>query len=351
MDTIDLCFHENQGLSGLLLSFKPVCEIMKKILIILALAILAVSAVLSEYPETPSTPAVSDKENTEETIKVSGAFALYPLTVIWADEYTRLHPNVRIDISAGGAGKGMTDVLGGLVDIGMVSRDINSAEEVKGAYAIAVTKDAVVPIINRNNPVYDDIVKKGINQTMFAKMYTDGTVKTWGELVGRPEVKDEIHVYTRSDASGSADTWAKYVGVKTQYSLRGIGVNADPGLLTAVQKDTLGVGYSNFNYAFDRKTGHPITGLCVVSFDVNNNGVVDPVEDISTKSKTVESIKAKTFSHPPARVEFFVTKSKPDGATADFIGWILTDGQKYVDGAGYVELPENMLDSELDKVR
>ena len=56
------------------------------------------------------------------TITASGAFALYPLMVKWGEEYQKLHPDVQFDISAGGAGKGMTDALGGQVDIGMVSR-------------------------------------------------------------------------------------------------------------------------------------------------------------------------------------------------------------------------------------
>lgn len=83
---------------------------------------------------------------------------------------------------------------------------------------------------------------------------------------------------------------------------------------------------------------------------MNNNGIVDPIEDISTKEKTVAAVKAETFPHPPARVEFFVTKGKPSGATADFISWVLTDGQKYVDSTGYVELPKETLDAELKKV-
>jgi len=335
---------------------------MKKILIISTLTILLVGAVLSgcvgnknsgqpaETPNASGTPVASEKEKIEETIKLSGAFALYPMAVMWADEYTKLNPNVRIDVSAGGAGKGMTDVLGGLVDIGMLSRDINSSEVDKGAYAIAVTEDAVVPVINKNNPVYDDIVKKGINKTTLANIYLNGTVKTWGEVVGRPEIKDEIHVYTRSDSAGAADTWAKYLGDKKQDSLKGIGVNADPGVLTAVQKDLLGIGYNNFNYAFDNKTGQSVSGVYVVSFDVNNNGIVDQTEDISTKEKTIAAIKAKTFPHPPARVEFFVTKGKPSGVTADFIRWVLTDGQKYVNSAGYVELPKETLDTELKRV-
>ncbi|MDL5503001.1 MAG: substrate-binding domain-containing protein, partial [Candidatus Methanoperedens sp.] len=75
--------------------------------------------------------AVSTKEP-EGTIRVSGAFALYPMMQKWGAEYKKLHPEVNFDIGSGGAGKGMTDALGGLVDIGMVSRAITPAEEEKG---------------------------------------------------------------------------------------------------------------------------------------------------------------------------------------------------------------------------
>ena len=73
-------------------------------------------------------------------------------------------------------------------------------------------------------------------------------------MVGRPEVTDPIHVYTRSDAAGAPETWAKYLG-KKQENLQGIGVYGDPGLLDAVVKDPLGIGYNNLNYAYDPKTG------------------------------------------------------------------------------------------------
>ena len=41
------------------------------------------------------------------TIRVSGAWALYPMAVRWSEEFKKIHPKVRIDISAGGAGKGV----------------------------------------------------------------------------------------------------------------------------------------------------------------------------------------------------------------------------------------------------
>ncbi|MEI6749015.1 MAG: substrate-binding domain-containing protein, partial [Bacteroidota bacterium] len=75
-------------------------------------------------------------------ISISGAFALYPITVKWAEEFQKLHPNVQIDVSAGGAGKGMTDALSQMIDIGMFSRGVSEEEIRKGAWFIALTKDA-----------------------------------------------------------------------------------------------------------------------------------------------------------------------------------------------------------------
>ena len=44
---------------------------------------------------------------------MSGAWALYPMAVTWSEEFRKIHPGVQIDISAGGAGKGMADCLTG----------------------------------------------------------------------------------------------------------------------------------------------------------------------------------------------------------------------------------------------
>src|SRR5512141_967776 len=72
------------------------------------------------------------------TISVSGAFALYPMMTVWAEEFTKLHPGVTFDVQGGGAGKGMTDTLAGAVDIGMISRKIKPEEEAQGAYWVSV---------------------------------------------------------------------------------------------------------------------------------------------------------------------------------------------------------------------
>src|SRR5688500_47451 len=110
-------------------------------------------------------------ENLEGTISMSGAFALYPLANKWAEEFTKIHPDVRFNISAGGAGKGMADALAAAVDLGMLSREIKKEEISSGAWSVAVTKDAVIPVINSNNPVADQLRQRGLSQEALKKIF------------------------------------------------------------------------------------------------------------------------------------------------------------------------------------
>jgi phosphate transport system substrate-binding protein len=293
-------------------------------------------------------PPATDK--LEGTITVSGAFALYPMVIRWGEEFTKLNPGVQFDISAGGAGKGMADVLGGAVDIGMVSRDVSPDEEAQGAYWVAVTKDAVFPTVNETNPVLVDLLARGVTQEIFKKIYITGEITTWGEVVGRPEVMDPIHVYTRSDAAGAPDVWAKYLG-KKQENLLGIGVFGDPGLAEAVVRDPLGIGYNNLNYAYDPASGKPVTGLAVIPLDVNANGVADDNELLESKSEAVEAVRSGAFPSPPARMLNLVTNGKPDDRTLAFLQWVITDGQKYLDEVGYVSLTQEQIAAAQAKLR
>ena len=288
-------------------------------------------------------------DNLEGTITVSGAWALYPMMVSWGEAFQELHPGVRFDISAGGAGKGMADALSGAVDIGMVSREIHPEEIDQGAFWVSVVKDAVFLTVNEQNPVWEDLHQKGVSQETLIRIYITGEITTWGQVVGRPEVTDPIHVFTRSDACGAAETWAQYLG-KAQEDLLGIGVYGDPGVLDAVIKDSLGIGYNNLNYAFDFDSGVPLAGAKVVPLDVDSDGIADPMEIYDTKVQAVDAVAQGHYPSPPARELNLVTQGQPAGLVKEFIRWILSDGQQYVDEAGYIPLPSERLTSELEKL-
>jgi len=320
------------------------------ILMILALLMAALAACGSQESAEPGAEEAQSSSELEGTISISGAFALYPMMQRWAEEFTKLHPEVMFDVQAGGAGKGMSDALANLVDIGMVSRDIAPEEVSKGAYGIAVTKDAVFPTISDQNPVLQDLLAQGLTKEQFEKLFITGEIKTWGELVGKPEITDEVHVYTRADSCGAAEVWAKFLGNKKQEDLLGVGVSGDPGLLDAVIKDPLGIGYNNLNYAYD-SGGKPVAGAAIVPIDVNGDGAADAQELLETKEEAQKSVATGLYPSPPARALNLVTLNKPTGIVQEFIRWILTDGQQYVGEAGYVSLTGEQIQESLDKVK
>ena len=114
-----------------------------------------------------------------ESLSLSGAWALYPLAVRWQEEFLKSHPGVNVDVQAGGAGKGIVDALAGVVDIGMVSREILPAEVEKGAVALAVAKDAVVATVYRKNPFLADILRRGLRREEFLGMWIKKSIRTW----------------------------------------------------------------------------------------------------------------------------------------------------------------------------
>lgn len=283
----------------------------------------------------------------QKTITISGAWALYPMAIRWSEEFQAIHPEIRFDISAGGAGKGMADVLADAVDIGMVSREIYPQETEQGALGFAVAKDAVFLTVNSNNPVWNELKSTGVTRKDLIEIFLEGSITDWEDLVGTQGTSHPIHLFTRSDACGAAETWAKFLG-KRQEDLLGIGVYGDPGVLESVISDPLGIGYNNLNYAFDVDTGLPVEGIHVVPLDINNNGVADPQELLNNKSLALEAVGNGIYPSPPARDLYLVVDGQPQGIVKEFILWVITDGRVFLSDAGYVPIPQQDLISELE---
>lgn len=319
----------------------------------LNIIILSIAAIVILFMScsSPSEKTTHKNDGMKGTISISGAFALYPMVVKWAEEFKKEYPEVRIDISAGGAGKGMTDALSGMVDLAMVSREISQAEIDKGAWFLAVTKDAVLPTTCSKNPLLNELMQKGLTQEMFREIYLSGKAHNWEEFLGL-EGQTKMNVYTRSDACGAAEMWGKFLG-KNQESLLGVGVFGDPGIADAVKQDELGIGFNNVIYAFDISTRKKYDGLEVIPVDMNGNRVIDPEENFyGDLDQITAAIQDGRYPSPPARDLYLVSKGQPSNPVViKFLSWILSDGQKYVHEGGYVALPQEKINHELQKLQ
>lgn len=287
-------------------------------------------------------------DSKQNNISISGAFALYPMTQKWAEEYMKIHPEIKIDISAGGAGKGMTDVLNGMIDLAMFSRGVTPEEEQQGAWKLAVAKDVVLPTINVNNPIYNELKSRGLTKEEFKKIYITQEITNWNQL----QLSNyAINLYTRSDACGAAEMWAKFMGGK-QEDLKGVGVYGDPGIAETVKKDQKGVGFNNIIYAYDYKTGLIQDGIAIIPIDINGNGKIDQDENLYSNMKLLTTaIRDGKFPEPPARSLYFISKGKPKNEIVlSFLKFVLTDGQSFVEESGYVILPEHIVKEEKNKL-
>jgi len=319
------------------------CIIMIKRIVYIFLALCSLVSVLA---------GCSGKAGKEvrPAIRISGAWALYPMMVVWADEYMKIY-DVDIEVTAGGAGKGISDVFSNQSDIGMVSRPLKQEELEQGAFYVAVAKDTVVSIINENNPVYEDIMEKGLSQEELRKIFL-GEVSRWGELFNKNIEDDEIVVYGRADSSGAASVWASFLGGYTEADLQNnsdSNVSGDQPMANSVQGDANAIGFSNVNYVYNAETGGYIESIRPVPIDLNGNDVLDDDENFyGNKSLFLKNVADGKYPSPPTREEYLVGNGSFEGHVKDFVKWILEDGQSFLEPNGYIGLLKNEREKEFE---
>jgi phosphate transport system substrate-binding protein len=80
---------------------------------------------------------------------------------------------------------------------------------------------------------------------------------------------------------------------------------------------------------------------------------VDPAEKIyANRDDLTRAIAAGVYPSPPARDLYFVVKGKPRGTLlAEFLEWVLVEGQRYVAEMGYIAVGPDRIASGLAVVR
>jgi len=285
-----------------------------------------------------------------DTIRISGAWALYPMMQVWADEYRRIKP-VDIEVGGGGAGKGMSDVLNGQVDIAMCSRPIREEEMKLGAFYLAVTKDAVIALVNAENPVLPQLMSRGLSRETLKAVFMKKVLR-WGEVGHRELTGDSIVVYGRADASGAAQVWARFLGDYSQSDIQDqadANFSGDQALCNGIKNNRNAIGFCNINYAYNIEDDGYADGIRPVPVDLDENGILDPDENFyANRSLLVQNITLGVYPSPPARLEYLVSRGPFSPTAREFVRWILTDGQAFVSGNGYVNLPAVQLQQEIE---
>lgn len=276
---------------------------------------------------------ISCKKEEKKIITLSGAFAIYPTAVNWANEYMKLNPNVKIEVSAGGAGKGATDAILGIVDIGMVSREPDKSELEKGIIAIPISHDGVFVIISAKNPFVQEIIKKGIKRQTLYELFIENKKLSFYDIYGIEGGKEKyFNIYTRSDSCGAAQTFAKGLGNKKQEDLKGVGLNSDPQMINAVLKDDFGLSYANFSYVFNTD-GKVFDGIKILPIDSDEDGMISEDEKIENRKDAERLINENRYLF--SRRNYFFVKKELSQDAKSFIKFCLSEeGTKILEAIG-----------------
>jgi phosphate transport system substrate-binding protein len=273
----------------------------------------------------------------QNEISITGAYALAPLMQKWVDEFHKTHPTVKFTIVANGSDQGLADVLTGKNDIGMISAEIPKGQD-GGLQIIPVSRLGVVPVISSKNPYIEEISRKGISREDLVSLFAAGKPKTWGDIYGKSG-KDPVNVYIRKDSSGASKTLARYLWIETN-ELKGKAIDGETNLIDAVKADPLSLGYCNFIYTLDQTSKQFSKDLRVLPIDFDQNGTIDGKEKIFDNAEQLQrAMWLGKFPCSLVRNLYLVTKGKPHSReVAEFLYWVITDGQKMVSDNGYIEL-------------
>ncbi|ELY61805.1 ABC-type phosphate transporter substrate-binding component [Natronococcus amylolyticus DSM 10524] len=266
---------------------------------------------------------------------------------VWADIYTD-ERDVNIDVSGGGTGVGVSDVMNEQVDIAMMGRDPDEEEIEQGLVATAMLIDTVVGTINVNNPVYDEIREHGLTQDELAAVFSK-EITNWGELVDS-DVDEPIYVYGRSDSSAAYQQWGEFLGGYTENELEDMAdgnFDGDQQVAQAINNDSHGISLNNINYVYDFNTGDLEMNIRPVPLDRDESGTLSPGEDFyDTRDEFLTAVEEDRYPSPPARDMYLAANGEFDEDAADFVEWVLTEGQQYVRDNGYAPIDDEKLEEQ-----
>lgn len=266
------------------------------------------------------------------TITISGASALYPLTTLWAKEFERMYPDVKITITEAQPDDAVKAVQAGTVDLAMTNRSLTVSEK-KSLDQEPVASDVLLPVINSSNPLITDIFKNGITLSELCDAWTSETEPAWKSLISSG-TGYTVKRYITADPSGR-QLLSEFLGAKSP--VKGSQVAGDAEMFEVISQNPFALGYLSHAWLFDAASHRPENGLIPLPIDFNNNGKLDDQEKVLFRSDLLLSaVSQKQFPKALQRELYYVSLQRSHSPLVRaFLTWTSNGGQRLVAGAGY----------------
>jgi phosphate transport system substrate-binding protein len=221
-----------------------------------------------------------------ERIDIVGSTSVQPVAEKLANEFMKKHPNVVINVQAGGSAMGIRSTDQGIADIGMSSMDLNKNEtDITG---IPIGKEGIVISVNNENNITE-------LSTEEVKNIFNGKISNWKELGGSDL---EIHVITREDGSGTRSAFEDLVMDNTKIKADAIVQSSTESIKQSVSKDKGAIGFISLSH-------------------MDNEVKALSIDGISPSEETIID-----GSYKLQRPFLFLIKGEKNGIVEEFLDWV-----------------------------
>jgi phosphate transport system substrate-binding protein len=310
--------------------------------------------------------------------KLNGAGATFPYPIYskWFSEYHKIHSDVEINYQSIGSGGGIRQVTAGTVDFGasdMPMTDKQLHESKEKILNIPTVLGADVPAYNvpgvTGEVKFTPEALAGIFLGKISK-WNDKAITSANPGVNFPD--RDIIVVHRSEGSGTTFIWTDYLSkvspewksqVGSDTSVKwpvGMGGKGNEGVSGFIRQLPGSIGYIELIYAIQNNISY---------------GSVRNPAGVFVKA-SLESVSAAAASAPKMPADFRVSITNAPGKDAypissftwllipaqskdaakgkilaDFLSWMLTDGQKMTSTLAYAPLPDNVAEKVKEAIK
>ena len=222
---------------------------------------------------------------------ITGSSTIEPLVQEIAQRYEIEHPQVEVEVEAGGSGQGLTDTYAGNADIGMVSRAIQETDPAILDFPIA--RDGISILLHKDNPVAQ------LTNEQIVEIFTD-KINNWQE-VGGPD--SPMVVVNKAKGHATLELFKTFFNCNTEQIKADVIIRGNEEAIATVSANPAAIGYVSIGTAeYEIVHGAPIKLLPI-------NGVL----------ATIVNVANDTF--PLTRPLTLVTDSDPSPIAQDFIAY------------------------------
>lgn len=242
-----------------------------------------------------------------KSISVSGSTSIGPSMEKIAEQFEKNNEGVSVEVQQIGSSAGIKNVIDGVSEIGMSSRDLKDEEKSSGIKETKIAIDGIAVITNKKNSVKDLTIDQ------VKDIYT-GKIKNWKEIGGNDA---PIVVVSREEGSGTRDGFQEIVGFESTELLKDAQISDGSGnIKSTIEGNENSIGYISFGYLDDS-----INALSINDAEPTDENVINS-------------------SYPISRP--FILVNKQDGLSEDgkkLIDFVLSeDGQKLMQEEGFIKI-------------